>query len=37
MVGKIVMKAAAEFMTPVTLECGGKHLNEFLTCCFSIL
>lgn len=24
MVGKIVMKAAANFMTPVTLECGGK-------------
>ncbi len=24
MVGKIVMKAAAEHMTPVTLECGGK-------------
>jgi acyl-CoA reductase-like NAD-dependent aldehyde dehydrogenase len=23
-VGKVVMKAAAEFMTPVTLECGGK-------------
>jgi aldehyde dehydrogenase (NAD+) len=23
-VGKIVMKAAANFMTPVTLECGGK-------------
>lgn len=23
-VGKIVMRAAAEYMTPVTLECGGK-------------
>ena len=23
-VGKIIMKAASEFMTPVTLECGGK-------------
>lgn len=23
-VGKIIMKAASEFLTPVTLECGGK-------------
>ena len=25
MVGKIVMKAAAEYLTPVTLELGGKR------------
>ena len=28
-VGKIVMKAAAEHMTPVTLECGGKLLAHY--------
>lgn len=26
MVGKIIMKAAAEYLTPVTLELGGKRL-----------
>jgi aldehyde dehydrogenase (NAD+) len=25
MVGKIIMKAAAEYLTPVTLELGGKN------------
>ena len=27
-VGRLVMKAAAEHLTPVTLELGGKRLNN---------
>ena len=30
-VGRLVMKAAAEHLTPVTLELGGKRLNNTYT------